>query len=79
MKIRVRLFGPAAEKAGCSEIEVESEATLRAAVDAVLEKKPELKSLSGGMKYARNAEYAGLDTALEPGDEIAFLPPVGGG
>lgn len=28
---------------------------------------------------AVNMSYAGLDTALQPGDEVAFIPPVSGG
>ena len=79
MKIRVRFFGPAAEKAGCSETEVEAEGNLAAVIEATLEKIPDLKGLSGGMKYARNMEYVSPSTSLEANDVVSFLPPVGGG
>ncbi len=79
MKIRVRFFGPAAETAGCSETDVEAEGTVAGAIAAVLEKHPGLESLSGGMKYARNTEYATPESPLEEGDILSFLPPVGGG
>ena len=29
--------------------------------------------------FARNLEYVAGGTALRDGDEVAFLPPVGGG
>ena len=48
-----------------------------------------LRSLSPGhaaafetlsvVRVAVNQEYGGLDTAVKPGDEVAFFPPVTGG
>jgi molybdopterin synthase catalytic subunit len=32
-----------------------------------------------GIAYARNREYAGRDAPVEPGDEVAVIPPVSGG
>ncbi len=31
------------------------------------------------VRVAVNEEYAGLDRAIAPGDEVAFFPPVTGG
>ncbi|OAN50242.1 molybdopterin synthase sulfur carrier subunit [Paramagnetospirillum marisnigri] len=31
------------------------------------------------VRVAVNQDYAGLDTPVKPGDEIAFFPPVTGG
>ena len=31
------------------------------------------------LKVAINKEYADLDDAVQPGDEVAFFPPVTGG
>ncbi len=42
----------------------------------------EYPTLSGPSKAARimlNRQYANPDAALTAGDEIAFIPPVGGG
>lgn len=42
----------------------------------------EYPGLAGGAKSALvmvNRRYATRQTALQPGDEVAFLPPVGGG
>jgi|TARA_B100001971_G_C17766881_1_gene322959 molybdopterin converting factor small subunit len=79
MKIQVKFFGPAAEKAGCVHFIVESEGTIGTVVEKVLHEFPELKTFGSAMKYARNTDYATLDTQLEEGDTLSFLPPVGGG
>jgi molybdopterin converting factor small subunit len=42
----------------------------------------EYPALASGVKSALvmvNRRYATRQTALQPGDEVAFLPPVGGG
>jgi molybdopterin synthase sulfur carrier subunit len=38
-------------------------------------------ALSGGrvVRCAVNQDFAGLDTPVKPGDEVAFFPPVTGG
>jgi len=38
-------------------------------------------ALSGGklVRCAVNQDFAGLDAAIAPGDEVAFFPPVTGG
>jgi molybdopterin converting factor small subunit len=79
MKIQVKFFGPAAEKTGCADLVVESEGTIGAVVEKVLHEFPQLKTFGSVMRYARNTDYATLDTQLEEGDTISFLPPVGGG
>ena len=32
-----------------------------------------------GIRFAIDAEYVSVDTMISDGDEIAFLPPMGGG
>ena len=32
-----------------------------------------------GIRFALNQRYVSADTLLEDGDEVAFLPPLGGG
>ncbi|MDP6958829.1 MAG: MoaD/ThiS family protein [Planctomycetota bacterium] len=79
MKIQVKFFGPAAEKAGRADLIVESKGSVGAVVEQVLKELPDLKSFGTTMKYARNTNYATLETPLEEGDTLSFLPPVGGG
>jgi molybdopterin converting factor small subunit len=47
---------------------------------AALERRhPELAELAGSTRLARNGRLAALGDALCDGDELALLPPVGGG
>jgi len=40
---------------------------------------PQLGDLRASTRFARNGELAGGSTPVQDGDEIALLPPVGGG
>jgi molybdopterin synthase catalytic subunit len=40
---------------------------------------PELAAYDGAVAIAVNQSFAALSTPLEPGDEVALLPPVSGG
>lgn len=46
---------------------------------SILEQVPELAPLQPSTRVARNGRVAGSDEAIEDGDELALLPPVGGG
>ncbi|MEB3321192.1 MAG: MoaD/ThiS family protein [Synechococcaceae cyanobacterium] len=37
------------------------------------------ESLPAGVRVAVNHRFAQPDTPLQPGDEVAFLPPISGG
>ena len=54
-------------------------ATLRDCWAALLERYPSLAPLQSSTRIARNGRVASLDSLIEDGDEIALLPPVGGG
>ena len=54
-------------------------ATLRDCWSALLERCPSLAPLQSSTRLARNGRLESLDTVVESGDEIALLPPVGGG
>ncbi|HEX8064922.1 MAG TPA: molybdenum cofactor biosynthesis protein MoaE [Thermoleophilaceae bacterium] len=76
MEVTVRLFAMLRERAGASEVTVElpDGARVRDALDA-------LGGLAGDMPLvmAVNREYAPEDAPLDPGDELALIPPVSGG
>lgn len=77
----VRLFGPAREAAGAESIALDlpERATAADAVAAVAAAHPALKPLLPRSRVAVNLAYVDAGTRLVPGDEIAILPPVGGG
>jgi molybdopterin synthase catalytic subunit len=72
--IRVRLFAGLRERAGWSERELDGIERVGEVWHALgLGDEPE------GLLYAVNLEYAGKDTLLADGDEVALIPPVSGG
>ncbi len=78
--IKVRLFGAAADRAGTREAEVRSGATTLDGLWPLLtEMYPDLQPMRGNLAFAVNEEYARGDAPVEPGDEVAVLPPVSGG
>lgn len=77
----VRLFGPAREAVGADRatVAVDHPATAGAVVRALAGRHPELAGLLPRSRVAVNREYVDAATPLAPGDEVAILPPVGGG
>jgi molybdopterin synthase catalytic subunit/molybdopterin converting factor small subunit len=71
--VSVRLFAGLRERAGWSRREVDA-ATVADVWPAL-----GLGGEPAGLLYAVNKEYADRDRALEPGDEVALIPPVSGG
>ena len=74
VRVTVRLFAGLRERAGTGRIEVDG-------VERVGDvwARLGLGDEPGGLLYALNREYVGRDHALADGDEVALLPPVGGG
>lgn len=81
MKVVVRLFGPAREAAGAGvlELSLPAGATAGEARTALVTSHPALEGLLPRSRVAVNLAYVDAETPLEAGDEIAILPPVGGG
>lgn len=79
--IRVVAFARVRELLGFSEREfrlddIPTVAALRSRLESDV---PELSVLRDSTRIARNGLLVGDATALADGDEIALLPPVGGG
>ena len=76
VEVTVRLFAMLRERAGASEVTVELPDGARVG-DAL----SELSDLARGLPLvmAVNRDYADEETPLDPGDELALIPPVSGG
>ena len=72
MKVLVQLFGPLAEQAGKTRLEVEG-ATVGDVVAATGLK------IDRSVRFALNTDYVGPDAILKEGDVVSLIPPVGGG
>lgn len=77
--IRVRYFARLREIAGCGEEERAHAATVEALFEGLVQSYPDLAPLRGHLRAAVNQEFVEWDTALHPGDEVVFIPPVSGG
>lgn len=81
MRVTVQLFARLREVAGRSDLEcqVAAGATVRDVWVAVAAEHPALAPFGGSVSCARNEDFARMDTLVDEGDGIAFLPPVSGG
>ena len=79
--VEVLLFGAAADRAGTRKVrlEVEEGTTLAEVWPLLAERHPGLSCMRDTLAFAVNGEYAKMDGRVEPGDEVAVLPPVSGG
>ena len=76
MEVTVRLFAMLRERAGASELTLElpEGARVRDALAELAELRADIPVV-----MAVNREYAADDQVLDPGDELALVPPVSGG
>lgn len=81
MKVTVRFFATYRDVAGKPQIEIEMDdgASLGDLLERLYDTYPKLKKWSESIICSVNRKYADDDKVLEPGDEIALLPPVSGG
>lgn len=79
MSLRILFFGATAAAAGTREISIElgENSNVAAMTDLVLNEYPLLASHK--LLFSLNQEYAGPDTRITDGDELAIFTPVSGG
>ncbi len=79
--VKIKFFGAAADLAGTreTEMQVQDGATLGELWTDMADQHPEIVPMKDSLAYAINNEYARWTDTVEPGDEIAILPPVSGG
>jgi molybdopterin converting factor small subunit len=81
VKIRVVAFARVREVLGTpeSELVLAPDARISDAWGALLARAPALTELRASTRVARNGRIVADDCVLQEGDELALLPPSGGG
>jgi len=81
MEIQIKLFATLKDKAGTNKITiaVEEPATVATLLAAAEKAYPNLATSLPIALVSVNKGFAGADTAVSPGDEVALFPPVSGG
>lgn len=81
MTIRILFFAAYRELLNLGEMKVDvpEEASVSDLLQHLWDRGDPFALLPANPVVAVNREFASLDTALEDGDEVAFVPPVAGG
>ena len=81
MNVRVKFFAAPREALGESELDVTLPhgATVTDLIEHLKAEYPILRAYTRFLSVAVNRAYVGWETELHDGDEVACLPPVGGG
>lgn len=81
MRVTVSFFARLRELAGCNtwECDIHAGATVEDVWRAAAEQFPAITVLAGRLSCAVNADFSRMETAVQEGDDVAFLPPVSGG
>jgi molybdopterin synthase catalytic subunit/molybdopterin converting factor small subunit len=81
MRLRVKLFGALAERAGGSldDLDLAEPVTAADVLRAVGERHPSAGGMLGRVSVAVNREVVPAEHRVTPADEVALLPPVSGG
>ncbi len=81
MQVRIRYFASLREAAKTTEEELElpEGATVAQARELLAEQRPALARLLPTCAAAIDRSYALAETPLAEGDELVFIPPLGGG
>lgn len=79
--VTLRLFAVYRERVGadCIEVTLPDGATVEDALRCLAESHPVTEPLLATTMVAVNQSYVEHDHALQPGDEVALIPPVSGG
>jgi molybdopterin converting factor small subunit len=81
MHVRVLAFARLRELLGgaAHELQMEEGASVADVWDALADRYAGLRPLAQSTRFARNGRLAAAAERIEDGDELALLPPVGGG
>ncbi len=80
-KVKVKFFAAFREIVGQGELNwpLQKDQTAASVLAGLAQDYPGLTAGSSTVLVMVNQRYADRQTLLQPGDEVAFLPPVGGG
>jgi molybdopterin converting factor subunit 1 len=81
MRVHVRYFAALRERVGkdADELELPAGANVGQAREALVGRYPALATALATCAAAVNRAYVSAQTALGEGDELVFIPPLGGG
>jgi molybdopterin converting factor small subunit len=81
MRVCVLAFARARELIGegISGLDIPSGSTVQDVWNMLVQRVPNLEQLAGSIRVARNGRIVQFTETLHEDDEIALLPPVGGG
>ncbi|MGD2104075.1 MAG: MoaD/ThiS family protein [Anaerolineae bacterium] len=81
IRVRVKFFAAPREALGTDEIalNIPAGSTVKDLIDTLRDEYPVLETYTRFLSTAVNRAYVGRQTELHDGDEVACLPPVGGG
>jgi MoaD family protein len=81
MKVRVQFYAQLRELIGVHELELELRqgATVGELLDEVYAQQPQLRAHDKSILIGAALEFVGRNYKLNPGEEIAIMPPVQGG
>ena len=81
MNIRIRYFASFREITGLNEetLSLQNDTTVAMLRYILVERYPRLQTVMERAVCAVNQQYVSLETLLHEGDEVVFIPPVGGG
>jgi molybdopterin converting factor subunit 1 len=81
IRLNVLFFGRLKDAIGHSQesVEIASDSRIEDLFAQCVARHPELAEHRRTIAVSRNREFAAWTTLLQPGDEVAFLPPVSGG
>jgi molybdopterin synthase sulfur carrier subunit len=70
---------PSGDPTPCTPLQLWHQLGLASVWPPAAAPRPPSPSLPPGLRVAINQRFAAPDTPLQPGDELAFLPPITGG
>ena len=78
-RLQLQFFAALREQAGCSALALNTVARTPAELYRELQGSHGLSLPAELLRVAVNARYAAMDTPLQAGDHVVFIPPVAGG